>query len=69
MPASLPAGDARDGERVVRVRDAVHGHAIELDRVIDIPAGRVLPGDEYQRFQSFTRRADELVESEIVLGK
>ena len=69
MPASLPSGEAKDGERVVRVHDAVHGHAIYLDRVVDIPAGRVKPGDEYARFQGFTRRADELVESEIVLGK
>ena len=47
MPASLPQGEARDGERFVQVKDkVVSGHAIELARVIDIagrarPAGRI----------------------------
>jgi len=69
MQASLPAGEIRDGERTVVVKDAVHGHAIYLDRTVDIPAGRVAPGDEYTRFQRFTQDADALVEREMLIGK
>jgi hypothetical protein len=68
MPASLPHGEARDGERVVQVNDTVNGHAIELARLVDVPAGRVQPG-EYAAFQKFTQAGDALVEREIALGK
>jgi hypothetical protein len=68
LPSSLPKGEARDGERVVSVSDAVNGRAIDLVRVIDIPAGRVQPG-EYARFQAFTQNADALLEREIALQK
>ena len=68
VPASLPQGEARDGERMVQVSDSVHGHAIELSRVVDVPAGRVQP-NEYAAFQRFTQAADGLVEREIALGK
>jgi cellulose synthase operon protein C len=68
MPASLPQGEARDGERVVQVKDSVNGHAIELSRIIEVPAGRVQP-DAYAKFQQFTQSADALVEREIALGK
>jgi hypothetical protein len=69
MPASLPTGEARDGERVVSVKDTVHGHALTLDRMIDIPAGRVQPGAEYATFASFTQKADALLERDVVLGR
>ena len=68
VPASLPQGEARDGERVVMVKDTVVGHALELSRLVDVPAGRVQP-NEYARFQRFTEEADALVEREIALGK
>jgi hypothetical protein len=68
MPSSLPKGEARDGERVVKVDDAVNGHAISLARVVEIPAGRVQPG-EYARFQKFTADADALLEREIAIGR
>ncbi len=68
LPPSLPKGDVRDGERVVTVGDQVTGRALLLTRVIDIPAGRVQPG-EYARFQKFTSDADALIEREIVLDK
>ncbi len=69
MPASLPGGDIKDGERVVKVADAVHGHALYLDRVVDIPEGRVQPGAEYTSFQRFTQEADSLVERDILFGR
>lgn len=67
LPASLPGGELRDGDRSVVVRDAVEGNAIKLLRTIDIPAGRVRPGAEYTRFVEFTRSAEQLLAREIAL--
>jgi len=69
VPATLPGAVLRDGERVVEVKDAVHGHAILLDRVDDIPAGRVQPGAEYAKFGHFVQDADTLLEHEILVGR
>jgi len=68
MPASLPNGDIHDADRVVSVKDKVNGHAIELVRTIDIPAGRIQPGDAYAKFVQFTQSADEAVERDIRIG-
>lgn len=68
LPASLPGGELRDGDRSVIVKDTVEGNAIKLRRVIDIPAGRVQPGAEYARFVAFTQSADQLLAREIALG-
>jgi cellulose synthase operon protein C len=69
MPATLPGGTVRDGERVVEVKDTVEGHSIRLVRLIDIPAARVQPGKEYAGFVDFVQKADTLVEREIALGR
>jgi hypothetical protein len=69
MPASLPGGEARHGDAIVTVKDAVHGHAISLDRVVDLPAGRVQPGDDYARYRLFARDADALLEREVLVGR
>jgi hypothetical protein len=68
MPAQLPQGEVRYGDSLVRVRDAVNGHAIEFNRLIDIPAGRVQPGAEYADWQKFVRDADALVARDVLLG-
>lgn len=68
LPASIPGGELRDGDRSVTVADAVEGSSIILRRVVDIPAGRVQPGAEYARFVAFTQQADQLLEKEIALG-
>jgi hypothetical protein len=68
LPPSLPAGELKDGERIVSVKDAVHGHALELLRTVDIPAGRVQPA-EYPQFQKFAQDADAMLEREIAIGK
>jgi hypothetical protein len=69
LPSSLPGGEIKDGERVVKVKDNVKGHSLMLQRTIDIPAGRVQPGAEYAKFQRFAQEADALVEREILVGR
>lgn len=68
MPADLPPGDVKDGERAVTVRDRVEGHTISLDRKVEVPAGRVQPGTDYAKFLQFTRDGDALLEREIAVG-
>jgi hypothetical protein len=69
VPATLPQGEAKYGDCVVRVKDDVHGHDMTLDRLVDIPAGRVQPGKEYADFLRFVQQGDALVEKEIVIGR
>jgi tetratricopeptide (TPR) repeat protein len=69
VPDKLPAGDARDGERSAIVKDSISGHSIRLDRVVDVPAGRVQPGAEYAKLLKFAQDADAMIEREIVLAK
>ena len=69
MPASLPVDQLKDGELVVAVKDVVRGHEIHLSRAIDLPAGRIQPGDAYARFQRFTHDADSALEREITIGR
>jgi hypothetical protein len=69
LPATIPGGELRDGDRSVTVADTVEGRSIHLRRIVDIPAGRVQPGPEYARFVAFTQQADQLLEKEISLGR
>jgi tetratricopeptide (TPR) repeat protein len=69
MPASLSTGERRDGDSFVLVKDVVNGHAIDFDRVIDLPAGRVQPGKEYAAWQAFVREADTLIAHDVAIGK
>jgi tetratricopeptide (TPR) repeat protein len=68
VPSNLPVGDQREGSSTIAVRDAVHGHAIDFDRVIDLPAGRVQPGADYARWQAFAQRADALIARDVLVG-
>jgi tetratricopeptide (TPR) repeat protein len=69
VPAAMPQGDRRLGDSVVFIHDKIDGHAIDFDRVIDVPAGRVQPGDEYATWQKFIREADALLTRDVRLGK
>jgi hypothetical protein len=69
MPADVPRGELRMGTSSVVSRDAVHGHAIDFDRVIDLPAGRVQPGDEYAQWRTFVRSADTLLTRDVLVAK
>ncbi len=69
MPPSLVRGEERYGEARVVVRDVLNGHAIDLDRVIDLPAGRIEPGEEYGAWLKFVRGADALVSRDVLIGQ
>jgi hypothetical protein len=69
VPDALGTRETRDGERVVTVKDTVAGHAIRLERVVDIPAGRIEPGAPYEAFTRFAQDADASLEREIVLAR
>jgi tetratricopeptide (TPR) repeat protein len=57
------------GDAVVSVADKAEPHSIRFDRVIDIPAGRVAPGEPYAAWQNFVRRAGDLIGREILVSK
>ena len=70
MPAEMPTGDRRLGDSMVFIHDKVNGHAIDFERMIDVPAGRVQPGDEYATRQKFIRDADAaILTRDVRLGK
>ncbi|WP_437620727.1 hypothetical protein [Sorangium sp. So ce1151] len=57
---------AENEGRTVRVNDRVERGALVLDRLLDLPAGRVQP-DAYPRFQQFARAADGALDRDIVV--
>ncbi len=69
MPAALPQGQIHEGEATVTVKDVVNGHALDFDRTIDLPSGRVQPGNEYATWQHFLQQADALVTRDAVVGR
>jgi len=68
-PAQMPTAERREGDLVVAVRDVVSGHAIDFDRVIDLPSARVEPGADYATWQSFVQAADALLTRDVAIGK
>jgi tetratricopeptide (TPR) repeat protein len=69
LPENLAPAEVRDGDRSVLVRDSIRGHSLLLDRVVDIPAGRVQPGAEYARYVRFVHEGDALVQRQLVLRR
>lgn len=67
MQSKLAEVALNDADRVVRVRDREEGDVLVLDRVVDIPAGRVEP-EAYSALQEFGREADEATSREIVIA-
>jgi predicted Zn-dependent protease len=66
MPAQLPQGEVRYSDAFVRVQDKVNAHEVDFDRVVDLPAGRVQPGQEYASWQRFVRDADGLIAHDVI---
>jgi len=52
--------------RLLRINDRVEGSTIVLDRLVDIPAGRVAPA-EYNAFQAFSRMCDAALHRDVVI--
>jgi tetratricopeptide (TPR) repeat protein len=69
LPSDASRGDQRGSDAVVVVRDVVGPHTIDFDRMVDVPAGRVQPGDEYAAWQKFVRSADALLSRDVIVGK
>jgi tetratricopeptide (TPR) repeat protein len=69
MPSDMPHAEVREGAAAVVVKDAVNGHSLDFDRVMDLPAGRFQPGDEYARWQKFVRSADSAVTRDVLIGR
>lgn len=67
-PGQLPQGELRYGDAVVAAKDMASGRAIDFERVVDLPAGRVHPGEEYAHWQKFVRDADALLTRDVILG-
>jgi cellulose synthase operon protein C len=61
---ALEPASAEDGSRYARVADHVEPGALVLDRVMDLPAGRIQPAG-YLGFQAFARRVDAVLHRDI----
>jgi hypothetical protein len=70
VDGELTADDTTDGGRTIHVADHTEPGFLVLDRVMDLPAGRIQPS-EYPGFQAFARHADAVLHRDItvVLGK
>jgi cellulose synthase operon protein C len=68
MPTSLPRAELRFGDAFVSSKDTVNGHALEFERTIDLPAGRVQPGEDYAKWQAFVRDADAILTRDVLVG-
>lgn len=74
LSIELPAGsrivsnigkaELKNEGRIVQVADKLEKNTLTLERVIDLPAGRVQPG-QYPNFVDFARRADDALAASI----
>jgi hypothetical protein len=58
---------ADDEGRTVSVNDRVENGVLVLDRVVDLPAGRVQPA-HYPKFQDFARRSDAAMKRDLPIA-
>ncbi len=68
MPTSLPDTTIGQGLFKVEIRDKVEGHAIVIDRTVEMPIARIAPGPDYVAFRAFTQEAHAAINREILLG-
>jgi len=64
VSTALKPTSAEDGGRYARVNDRVEHGDLVLDRVMELPAGRIQP-DAYARFQSFARAVDSALHRDV----
>ena len=64
VSSTLEPTSAEDDGRSAQIHDRVEQGDLVLDRVMDLPAGRVQP-DAYARFQSFARKVDSALHRDV----
>src|SRR5450432_1871892 len=64
LASDMPQVRLSDGDRSVQVSDSAKAGELSLLRTVNLPAGRVQPGD-YARFLGFARRADEALSQSV----
>jgi hypothetical protein len=64
--SDLSRGEISNADRKVSVHDRQEGGTLVLDRVVDIPAGRIEPSG-YDALRDFAQRADETMMRDIVI--
>jgi hypothetical protein len=64
LPDQLSPTTVRDGDRSVKVNDRLEKNVLILDRTLDIPAGRVQPG-QYASFLDFARKSDAVLSRDV----
>jgi len=64
LASDLAPVKINDGDRSVQVADSAKAGELSLVRTVNLPAGRVQPGD-YPRFLGFARRADEALSQSV----
>jgi hypothetical protein len=69
MPSTLPKAQLHSEGAMISVDDVINGHALDFQRTIDLPSGRVQPGDEYAAWQRFLQQADSLVTRDVLVGR
>jgi hypothetical protein len=62
----LAPGEVKNDDRKVWVHDRQEGGTLVLERLIDLPAGRVEPSG-YEALRDFAQRADEMMMRDIVI--
>jgi PAS domain-containing protein len=67
VSSALEHADVADESRTVRVDDRVEPGFLVLDRVMDLPAGRIRPA-AYLGFQSFARAVDAALHRDITVA-
>jgi hypothetical protein len=65
-PEALSPMSADDDGRTVRINDRVERGVLILDRLVNIPAGRV-QSSAYPKFQEFARKGDAALRRDLVL--
>jgi tetratricopeptide (TPR) repeat protein len=65
--SSLSPGEVKNDDRKVWVHDRQEGGTLVLERLIDLPAGRVEPSG-YEALRDFAQRADEMMMRDIVIA-
>ncbi len=61
-----PTASQENDGRTFKVADHYEGATYVIDRVLDVPAGRVSP-DRYEAFAAFARAADQSLHSDIIV--